>query len=64
MHRKCLTPMIVDKDSQYLPMLLGKKEMQRKWWLYNRFRFLDSKYITGNSMDTRIMIRAKSKGNV
>ena len=64
MHKKCLTPMIIDKDSQYLPMLLGKKEMQRKWWLYNRFRFLDSKYITGNSMDTRIMIRAKSKANV
>ena len=64
MHRKCLTPMIVDKDSQYLPMLLGKKEMQRKWWLYNRFRFLDSKYVTGSSMDTRIMIRAKSKANV
>lgn len=64
MYRKCLTPMIVDKDSQYLPMLLGKKEMQRKWWLYNRFRFLDSKYITGSSMDTRIMIRAKSKANV
>ena len=64
MYRKCLEPMINDKDSQYLPMLLGKKEMQRKWWLYNRFRFLDSKYITGNSMDTRIMIRAKSKANV
>lgn len=64
MYRKCLEPMIKDKDSQYLPMLLGKKEMQRKWWLYNRFRFLDSKYITGNSMDTRIMIRAKSKANV
>ena len=64
MWRKCLTPFIVDKDSQYLPMLLGKKEMQRKWWLYNRFRFLDSKYITGSSMSTRIMIRAKSKANV
>lgn len=64
MNRKCLIPMIVDKDGQYLPMLLGKKEMQRKWWLYNRFRYLDSKYITGNSMSTRIMIRAKSKANV
>ena len=64
MYRKCLYPMIVEKDSQYLPMLLGKKEMHRKWWLYNRFRFLDSKYIVGNSMDTRIMIRAKSKANV
>lgn len=64
MYRKCLEPMIVDSDGQYLPMLLGKKEMHRKWWLYNRFRFLDSKYITGSSMDTRIMIRAKSKANV
>ena len=64
MYRKCLYPMIAEKDSQYLPMLLGKKEMHRKWWLYNRFRFLDSKYITGNSMATRIMIRAKSKANV
>ena len=64
MYRKCLIPMIIDKDSQYLPMLLGKKEMQRKWWLYNRFRFLDSKYITGSSMSTRIMIRAKSKANI
>lgn len=64
MYRKCLVPMIEDGDGQYLPMLLGKKEMHRKWWLYNRFRFLDSKYITGSSMDTRIMIRAKSKANV
>lgn len=64
MYRKCLEPMIVLGDGQYIPMLLGKKEMQRKWWLYNRFRFLDSKYVTGNSMDTRIMIRSKSKANV
>lgn len=64
MYRKCLEPMIVAGDGQYLPMLLGKKEMHRKWWLYNRFRFLDSKYITGSSMETRIMIRAKSKANV
>lgn len=64
MYRKCLEPMIVDADSQYLPMLLGKKELHRKWWLYNRFRFLDSKYVTGNSMETRIMIRSKSKANV
>lgn len=64
MYRKCLEPMIVDKDGQYLPMLLGKKELHRKWWLYNRFRFLDSKYVTGNSMETRIMIRSKSKANV
>ena len=64
MYRKCLEPMVNSKDAQYLPMLLGKKELHRKWWLYNRFRFLDSKYVTGNSMETRIMIRSKSKANV
>lgn len=64
MYRKCLEPMIISSDSQYLPMLLGKKEMQRKWWLYNRFRYLDSKYVTGNSMKTRIIIRAKSKADI
>lgn len=64
MYRKCLEPMINDGDGQYLPMLLGKKELHRMWWLYNRFRYLDSKYITGNSMENRIMIRAKSKANV
>ena len=64
MYRKCLEPMVVGKDGQYLPMLLGKKELHRKWWLYNRFRFMDSKYVTGNSMETRIMIRSKSKANV
>ena len=64
MYRKCLEPMVISNDSQYLPMLLGKKEMQRKWWLYNRFRYLDSKYVTGNSMKTRIIIRAKSKADI
>ena len=64
MYRKCLEPYILNKDSQYIPMLLGKKEMQRKWWLYNRFRYLDSKYVTGNSMNVRLMIRAKGKSNI
>lgn len=64
MYRKCLEPMIEDGDGQYLPMLLGKKELHRKWWLYNRMRFLDSKYMTGSSMETRMMIRVKSKANV
>lgn len=64
MYRKCLEPMVEDGDGQYLPMLLGKKELHRKWWLYNRMRFLDSKYMIGSSMENRMMIRAKSKANV
>ena len=64
MYKKCIEPLTVENDTMYLPMLQGKKEQQRKWWLYNRFRYLDSKYITGNSMSTRIIIRAHAKGNV
>ena len=63
-YRKAIEPYVLKGDTQYLPMLQGKKEQQRKWWLYNRFRYLDSKYVTGTSMDTRIIIRAKAKGNV
>lgn len=63
MERKCLDA-LADGDTSYLPMLLGKKEQQRKWWTYNRFRYLDSKYVTGSSMQNRIIIRAKSKANV
>lgn len=28
----------------YLDMLQGSKSTQRKWWLYNRFQYMDSKY--------------------
>lgn len=63
MERKCLDA-LANGDTSYLPMLLGKKEQQRKWWTYNRFRYLDSKYITGSSMKNRIIIRAKSKANI
>lgn len=61
---KCIEPLILDGDGLYLPMLQGKKEQWMKWWLYNRFRYLDSKYITGTSMTNRITIRAHQKANV
>ena len=64
MYTKCLEPLILDGDGLYLPMLQGKKEMWIKWWLYNRFRYLDSKYCTGSSMENRITIRAHQKANV
>ena len=64
MYTKCLEPLILDGDGLYLPMLQGKKEQWMKWWLYNRFRYLDSKHITGTSMTNRITIRAHQKANV
>ena len=64
MYRKCLEPLIEEGDGLYIPMLQGKKEQWMKWWLYNRFRYMDSKYVTGSSMENRITIRAHQKANV
>lgn len=64
MYKKCLEAWIEDGDAQYLPMLLGKKELQRAWWLFNRFRYMDSKYVTGTSMENRIIIRAHEKADI
>ena len=63
-YKKSIEALIKTGAVMYLPMLQGKKEQQRKWWLYNRFRYLDSKYVTGSSMATRIIIRARSQANV
>ena len=64
MYKKCLEAWIEDGDGSYLPMLLGKKELQRAWWLFFRFRYLDSKFVTGTSMENRIMIRAHEQDNI
>lgn len=63
-YRKSIDPYVLNGDESYLPMLQGKKEQQRKWWLYNRFRYLDSKYNTGSSMTNRIIIRAHAQANI
>ena len=64
MYTKCIEPLVLEGDGLYIPMLQGKKEMWMKWWLYNRFRYLDSKYVTGTSMTNRITIRAHQKASV
>ena len=64
MYTKCIEPLILSGDGTYLPMLQGKKEQWMKWWLYNRFRYLDSKYVTGTSMTNRITIRTHEQENI
>ncbi|MBP3304940.1 MAG: hypothetical protein J6L24_03125 [Oscillospiraceae bacterium] len=64
MYKKCLEAWIEDGDGSYLPMLLGKKELQRAWWLFFRFRFMDSMFVTGTSMENRIIIRAHEQSDV
>ena len=54
---KYIDPLVNDNDTSYLPMAQGSKEEQRKWWLYNRFRYLDSKYNAADALDDFIMVR-------
>lgn len=53
-----------DGETMYLPMLVGKAELWIMWWLYNRFRYLDSLFETGTSLTNRITIRAHAKADV
>lgn len=53
---KYIEPLLED-NVNYLGMLLGSKAEQRKWWLYNRFRYIDSKYVAGDALTDYIMIR-------
>lgn len=53
---KYIDPFVND-NANYLYMLLGSKAEQRKWWLYNRFRYIDSKYIAGDARNDTIFLR-------
>lgn len=57
---KYIEPLIT-KGVNDLPMLQGSKASQRQWWLYNRFRYLDSKYNTGDSASDFISFYAYVK---
>lgn len=61
---KYLEPLVADGSSAYLSMLQGSKEEQRKWWLYNRFRYMDSKYNAGDSLSDIISLRGYAKSNI
>lgn len=53
---KYITP-LQDGDN-YLEMLQGSKKQQRKWWLYNRFKYMDSKFNAGDAKADFIQFRA------
>jgi hypothetical protein len=61
---KYLEPLIKDGSGIYLPMLQGSKSEQRKWWLYNRFRYIDSKYVAGDSLSDFITLRGYAKSDI
>lgn len=60
---KYVLPLIEKGTSVYLPMLQGSKKGQRNWWMYYRFRYLDSKYNAGDSLKDFITLRGYAKAN-
>lgn len=61
---KYLQPLVEDGSAAYLSMLQGSKAEQRKWWLYNRFRYMDSKYNAGDALTDVITLRGYAKDNI
>ena len=61
---KYLAPLVEKGNGSYLAMLQGSKAEQRKWWLYNRFRYMDSKYNAGDSLSDVITVRGYAKANI
>ena len=53
-----------EPSSYYLEMLQGSKQQQRKWWLSNRFRYMDSKWVSGEALSQRIILRGYAKSNI
>lgn len=54
----------IDDGEDNLAMCLGSKEQQRKWWLYNRFRYIDSKYTSGTALSSYIQARVYHKSDL
>ncbi|MBQ9010107.1 MAG: InlB B-repeat-containing protein, partial [Clostridia bacterium] len=61
---KYLAPLEEKGSAAYLAMLQGSKAEQRKWWLYNRFKYMDSKYNAGDSLTDVITLRGYAKSNI
>lgn len=61
---KYIDPLTEKGNASYLPMLQGSKAEQRKWWLYHRFRYLDSKYNAGDSLNDFITLRGYAKADI
>ena len=61
---KYIDPLLDDGTASYLSMAQGSKAEQRKWWLYNRFRYIDSKYNAGDALSDLIQVRGYAKADI
>lgn len=63
-YRKYIEPYEKEGATIYFAMAQGKKELQRTWWLFNRFRYFDAKYDTGTIAQDRILIRIYADADI
>ena len=62
-YNKYIIPFI-DNGDNYLKMLLGDKKSQRDWWLFNGFKYRDSKYNAGDALTNFITLRTYAVGDI
>lgn len=60
---KYLQPYLLN-GINHLEMLQGDKKSQRDWWLFNGFRYRDSKYQCGDAKNNFITLRCYRVGNI
>ena len=48
------------KTGAFLYALQGSRDAHRRWWLYNRFKYMDSKFQAGSSLSDYITFRTYS----
>ena len=60
---KYIRPFVEDGENN-LYMCLGSKAEQRKWWLNNRFRYIDSKYTAGYATTSTLQLRVYQRSNL
>ena len=54
---KYVRPLLDEGNGSYLYACQGSRKAHRLWWLYNRFRYMDSKYIAGDYMNNFATMR-------
>lgn len=60
---KYIEPFVINGDN-HLGMLQGAKTEQRKWWMYNRFRYMDSRYNAGDALTDFVLLRGYEKADI
>lgn len=62
-YNKYLEPLILNGED-YLAMNLGDKKSHRDWWMFNGFRYRDSKYQCGDAKANSIKLRGYALGDI